>query len=51
MLDDVPEMLEAARQLPESTEYSVITIPKSRVMYGSFPFRNNMSYMFGPMKV
>ena len=44
-------MLEAAKQLPASTEYSVVTVPKSRVMYGSFPYRNSLSYMLGPMKV
>ena len=51
MLDDIPEVKEAALALPESTEYSVLTLTKSKVIYSTFPFRNPLSYMFGPMKV
>lgn len=43
--------MEAAKVLPESADYSVLTIPKSKVIYSDFPFRNTMSYMMGPMKV
>ena len=51
VLDDVPEMLKAAKELPASNDYSVVTIPKSKIMYASFVHRNNMSFMIGPSKV
>lgn len=51
VLDDIPEVKEAALTLPKSTEYSVLTLPESKVIYSTFPFRNPLSYMVGPMKV
>ena len=44
-------MLEKAKALPKSEDYSVITIPKSRAIYGTFVYRNGLSYSVGPMKV
>ena len=51
VLDDVPEMLKAAKELPVSNDYSVVTIPKSKIMYATFVHRNSMSFMIGPSKV
>lgn len=50
-MNDVPELLAKAKALPKSTEYTVLTIPKSRAISGTFVHRNSLSYMFGPMKV
>lgn len=50
-MNDVPELLAKAKALPKSTEYTVITLPKSRAISGTFAYRNSLSYMFGPMKV
>lgn len=51
VLDDRPEALAAAKALPPSDDYKVITIPKTNVLFGSFPCHNSFSYMIGPMKV
>lgn len=51
VLDDVPAMMKAAKDLPASNDYSVVTIPKSKIMYSTFVHRNSMSFMLGPSKV
>lgn len=51
ILDDNKELLERAKQLPESDEYSLTTIPAMKAIYATFPHRTNLSFMFGPMKV
>ncbi|KAK8811724.1 hypothetical protein WA538_000510 [Blastocystis sp. DL] len=51
VLDDVPAMMKAAKDLPTSNDYSVVTIPKSKIMYSTFVHRNNLSFMLGPSKV
>lgn len=51
VLDDNKELLERAKQLPPSDEYSVVTIPRMKAIYTTFPHRNNSSFFFGPMKV
>ena len=51
VLDDVPAMMKAAKDLPTSNDYSVVTIPKSKIMYSTFVHRNSMSFMLGPSKV
>ena len=51
VLDDNKELLERAMKLPESDEYSVVTIPKMKAIYGSFLHRSNLSFMLGPMMV
>ena len=51
MLDNNSEYLEKAKQLPKSEDYSVMTIPATKAIYATFPFRSVMSYMLGPMKV
>ena len=51
MLNDVPELLAKAKALPKSSDYTVITLPKSRAVSGTFVHRNFLSFMLGPMKV
>lgn len=51
VLDDVPAMMKAAKDLPTSNDYSVVTIPKSKIMYSTFVHRNSLSFMMGPSKV
>ena len=51
VLDDAPEMMKAAKDLPASNDYSIVTIPKSKIMYSTFVHRNSMSFMIGPSKV
>lgn len=46
-----PAMMKAAKDLPTSNDYSVVTIPKSKIMYSTFVHRNNLSFMLGPSKV